>query len=390
MRRNAKRLFLASLLAVLIPAADLHAQSKSASSEKNFQKQIEEVEKNIQQDKARQKELEEKASALSDEISKLRKEMIEVAERTQDQEETITKLEGNLDDLEKQKNEAVQNLLKDDKNLSKLLGGLLRIKRQPPQAMVAIPQTPLETAQSIVLLKHMVPKLQEEADMLKQEVAKIAKVQEEITSKKSDVQRRSTALRRDKDTLEKLVKRRTAAKTDAEKEAEKTKARIDDMASKAQDLRDLLKKLQAERIAREAKRKAAKTFTPLKQAPLSSKVALPAKGKILVNYGQKNDLGIPSKGLTISARGGAQVITPYSGEVVFAGPFRGYGLILIIEHKPGYHMMLSRLGRIDVTLGQQLAAGEPVGVMPEGSKDADLYVEFRRDGDAVHPNDWNK
>jgi len=92
--------------------------------------------------------------------------------------------------------------------------------------------------------------------------------------------------------------------------------------------------------------------------------------------------------LTIEARPGGQVVAPYDGRVEFAGPFRGYGQILIIEHGDGYHSLLAGLDRIDGAVGQRLAAGEPVGSMPPDGHGAALYLELRRHGQPINPLPW--
>ncbi|MBF0560407.1 MAG: peptidoglycan DD-metalloendopeptidase family protein [Alphaproteobacteria bacterium] len=114
---------------------------------------------------------------------------------------------------------------------------------------------------------------------------------------------------------------------------------------------------------------------------------LPARGRIVTSYGQVNDVGLASKGLTIRTRPGAQVIAPYDGVVVFSGNFRGYGQLLIIEHGEGYHTLLAGMTRIDTGVGQHLVAGEPVGVV-DAEGDSTLYVELRREGQPINPLPW--
>ncbi|MCK5167881.1 MAG: peptidoglycan DD-metalloendopeptidase family protein, partial [Rhodospirillaceae bacterium] len=84
----------------------------------------------------------------------------------------------------------------------------------------------------------------------------------------------------------------------------------------------------------------------------------------------------------------AQVISPFDGKVVFSGPFRGYGQLLIIDHGEGYHSLLAGLGRIDAILGNPVLAGEPVAVMNKTGEQPGLYVEFRRDNKPVNPLPW--
>ncbi|MBI3444037.1 MAG: peptidoglycan DD-metalloendopeptidase family protein, partial [Magnetospirillum sp.] len=87
-------------------------------------------------------------------------------------------------------------------------------------------------------------------------------------------------------------------------------------------------------------------------------------------------------------RKAAQVIAPFDGHVAFAGPFRGYGLLLIIEHSEGYHTLLAGMSQIDCAVGQKLLAGEPVGIMGQDDSKPNLYVELRRNGQPVNPLPW--
>jgi len=127
-------------------------------------------------------------------------------------------------------------------------------------------------------------------------------------------------------------------------------------------------------------------------APISGqrgKLPPPAVGRIVGRYGQTTRTGLTKKGISLQTAPGAQVVAPYEGRVVYAGIFRGYGELLIIEHGEGYHSLLSGLARIDGTMGQWVVAGEPVGVMgrPDKAKPV-LYVELRRNGQPINPLPW--
>jgi septal ring factor EnvC (AmiA/AmiB activator) len=93
--------------------------------------------------------------------------------------------------------------------------------------------------------------------------------------------------------------------------------------------------------------------------------------------------------LTIETRSSAQVVAPHDGKVVFAGNFRGYGQLLIIDHGEGYHSLLAGMSRIDGIIGQYLLSGEPVGVMgsPKDGKPS-LYIELRRNSQPINPAPW--
>ena len=97
----------------------------------------------------------------------------------------------------------------------------------------------------------------------------------------------------------------------------------------------------------------------------------------------------------LSGAAGGAVVSPCSGRVAFAAPFRSYGLLLIVDCGGGYHAVLAGFDRLDVKVGQTVAAGEPVGVMPTWEPGATgkrptLYVELRRDGQPVNPAPWLK
>lgn len=122
-------------------------------------------------------------------------------------------------------------------------------------------------------------------------------------------------------------------------------------------------------------------------AKLRGRLRLPATGKRVGTYGESTGFGPRAQGNTLRTRRQAQVIAPYDGNVVFAGPFRDYGLILIISHGGGYHTLLAGLSRLQAVVGQHLLTGEPVGVMG-GAENRSLYIELRRKGTAINPNSW--
>jgi septal ring factor EnvC (AmiA/AmiB activator) len=123
--------------------------------------------------------------------------------------------------------------------------------------------------------------------------------------------------------------------------------------------------------------------------PEATGSALPARGELVRGFGDDDDLGGKAKGLTIRTRAGAQVVAPADGEVVFAGPFRGYGQLLIIASGTDYHALLGGLDRIDAEVGQSVLAGEPVGTMQGTPKGVpQLYFELRRKGQPINPLPW--
>ena len=118
-------------------------------------------------------------------------------------------------------------------------------------------------------------------------------------------------------------------------------------------------------------------------------LVMPVAGPIIGHFDQLAASGSREKGILIQAQPGATVLAPFDGQVVYRGPFRSYGEILIIQHSGGYHSVLAGLGRSDAAVGQWVLAGEPVGMMgsPQDGNTR-LYVELRRDGHPIDPAPW--
>jgi murein hydrolase activator len=122
---------------------------------------------------------------------------------------------------------------------------------------------------------------------------------------------------------------------------------------------------------------------------------MPVQGRMLIKFGQSGIDGAASKGIHIEARPGAQVVSPCDGTILYAGPFRSYGQLLIIDPGGGYHVVIAGMERIQVTQGQTILEGEPIAIMgaePRSSEKTNarpiLYVEFRRDQQSIDPAPW--
>src|SRR6185312_10835632 len=191
-----------------------------------------------------------------------------------------------------------------------------------------------------------------------------------------------------------------------------------EFARQAESLKDLIAKLEsaldpatrnahaeARSIEEDATRPAlAALKDPGRLAPavtfsaLRGRLRLPVNGARIRDFGGSDGVGGTQKGQSIAAHAGAQITSPCDGWVVYAGPFRSYGQLLILNAGGGYHVLLAGMERISVDLGQFVLTGEPVAVMGGGAQSAVataggasqpvLYVEFRKDGVPVDPGPW--
>ena len=107
-------------------------------------------------------------------------------------------------------------------------------------------------------------------------------------------------------------------------------------------------------------------------------------------FGSATDAG-PARGVSFATAPNARVVSPCGGQIVFSGPFRSFGLLLIVDCGHDSHVVMAGFARLDGRVGQSVRAGEPVGVMPPwdpaqlAQPAPSLYVELRQGGHPVDP-----
>jgi len=104
---------------------------------------------------------------------------------------------------------------------------------------------------------------------------------------------------------------------------------------------------------------------------------LPVVGKVVTGLGELSDAGVRSRGLTFATQAGASVVAPAAGRVAYAGRFRSYGTIVILDHGGGWTTLVTGLGATSVAVGAQVAQGAAIGVAAK-REDPEVTVELRR------------
>lgn len=382
------------------------------------------MEREVQAQNLEHKKLQAQATQISLELTRISKDMIASAKQIQNSEEKISRMESELETLRADLKKAEENFVVEDDNLIKTLSALQNLALKPTEALFVQPLTPVEIIRSAMLLREAVPYLQENAARIREDLEKIEAQKNLVEKQVARIIRQKKILEKEHEQMKALVQRKSKIRNAVEIKSVKAKKKVERLASQANDLRDLLNKLEkqrqeklrrqeeerrrlAELKAAEARRAAEETkkleekqradlikFKPevineVGENFVKAKGHLlrPARGPVVTAYGEQMSKGVTSKGIIIKTRSQAQVISPYDGTVIFAGPFRGYGNLIIIEHGQGYLSLLAGLEEVDCELGQMLLAGEPVGQMPE-SGDTRLYVELRKDNHPINPLTW--
>ena len=109
---------------------------------------------------------------------------------------------------------------------------------------------------------------------------------------------------------------------------------------------------------------------------------LPVQGRIVTGLGEVSDAGVRSRGITIVPLAGAEVVAPANGRIAFAGPFRDYGNIVIIDHGGGWTSLVSGLGVVSTQIGDTVDQGAPIGQAGRGANPR-VTVELRRRDRAI-------
>ena len=378
-------LFCLALTAGIFPASLSFAAIESSDSAKN---ELSRVTSQIEQAKKEHMQLREKAQNVQKEILDVRKKMVAAAGSIQEQEESLSRLEQKLMEFEAQ-----QKLIKQRLDIRKVqrmhvMAALQSLAFKPTEALLAQPMDPQDTLRSALLLREAVPRLEYSTEGLQKDLNKVASLTTAIRAQYAQIKTMARRLDEKRRDMNVLIQKKSQLQTVFASESSRAKERAENLAKQAGDLKELLAKLEADSRSRVAALGGQKQSVPT-GAFMSAKgrIPYPVKGTVVKKFGEQTEAGVSSKGIVIATRANAQVVSPYDGTVLFAGPFRGYGQLVIIEHGDGYHTLLAGIGRLDTSVGQSLLAGEPVGIMVAETKPT-LYIELRKNGQPINPAGW--
>lgn len=405
MGRAGHSLIAVSLAAVFAAVSPVVAQDKASGES------LDKVQREIEKSRDQSKRLQDQAKALEADLKNLKHRLVSAAKVVQDRELRVITLEAKIADLVRQEKEKLAQLSANRSQFAGVLMALQKMVQFPPEALLALPEKPDDLVRSAILLRAVVPEIDRQATRIRLDLNSLAETREKTAEERLNLSSATQDLERQRAEITRLMANRRGllAKTKAEeREAAGRAARL---AAKARNLKDLMARLEEQRKAdeREAaaqaraqekqardhaeavrKARAAATVSPsVSITKRRGRLPLPVVGDLVGRYGENLPSGLTRKGIDIAARGGSQVVATYEGKVAFAGKFRGYGQLLIIDHGDGYHTLLAGMARIDMTAGQRVSTGEPVGLMGnEGDNRPILYVELRRKGQPINPLPW--
>jgi len=341
---------------------------------------------------------------------KLNQALIDTATRVRDVETKVTTTEARLKPLDGQERTIRASLDSRRGVIGEVLAALQRIGRRPPPALIASPEDALQSVRTAMVLGAVLPEMRDQVASLAHDLANLVTVRKQIAAERDTLKQELASLGDERTRMSALIGERQKQQAEREQALVAERSRAADLAKQADNLKDLIAKLEqgqtpATRAARgdqpsslSAQHDPGRLAPAVAFASLRGHVPNPVNGVKLKVFGDPDGMGGSEKGVSIATRAGAQVTAPADGWVVYAGPFRSYGQLLILNVGGGYHVLLAGMDRISVDLGQFVLTGEPVAAMGNGSQIAAvlatgssqpvLYVELRKDGTPVDPGPW--
>jgi septal ring factor EnvC (AmiA/AmiB activator) len=335
---------------------------------------LKKVESELQQQKQQEAELDQQSKEASGNLQNLHQRLLDATAALETKEGEQQQVEERLHGLEKEiadKNAAYDENRRD---LSRLAEVLVRLAKQPPETYFLHAGLTDEHIHQAILVRALLPRLEAESENAARDLVVLADLRWMAGEQKRLVAASEQNLKAQQSDLDQLVRARQGSLNRTEVQKAEIAKRLIALTSEAHNLHQLLARVSPP------------GYHP-KTPALKAVLERPVAGTVVRQFGSKDTDGIVSRGLTYTALPGSRVVAPLAGRVVFAGPFRGYGQILILQHEGGYHSFLAGFGRIDAEMGQEVAAGEPLGILPVKATAGkpELYFEWRRNGEPVDP-----
>ena len=366
------------------------------------------------------KQMEQKANQVKQELAGVQKKMLETAKKIQASEDEVARRKTELDELQKHLAESEEKFRAENGMLIETLAALENLALRPSEAVLVQPLSPVEVMRSSILLRGSAHALESRASAIRASIEDISNQKQKIDARLAELEEQSKSLEVQRDDMEKLSKQKSQMYNSLSTKSAEAKKRATELANQASGLRDLLEKLEKQRQLevrqREEKERLAKAketeklreannhglsgtgydfdkYADIDDKPMlkfseaKGKLSRPAKGAIVTAFHQELSKGVKSNGIDIKTASKAQIIAPYDGKVIFAGPFKNFDTLVIMDNGEGYTTLLSGMKETYTQVGQMLLVGEPVGIMPSGDS-GKLHMEIRKNNQPLNPSEW--
>lgn len=356
---------------------------------------------------ARSARLETEAAATQDAVERTAREAAALAARIQQAEAGIAAADARLALIGAEQERLRTELGREQRPIVTLTAALQQFSRRPVALSLLRPGEIRDLVYLRAIMASTVPQVEARTTSLRTRIDRAAQLQDEARQATVVLRAEEDALATRRTELAALEARQRLAARAAGNVASREAERALALGEQARDLDTLVAELDQAAVLR-ARLAAlpgpvlrpdgsgglsARDTEPSPIASASASVPvgapapfiLPVAGRTVTGFGAPAG-GVLSQGITLAPRASAQVVAPAAGRVGFAGPYRGYGQIVILEHAGGWTSLVTGLARSDVTVGDDLVGGAPIGVAGPGRPT--ITLELRRAGEPVNPLDF--
>lgn len=320
----------------------------------------------IKQTEQQNKKLEKQVQTSEREVSQTRKKLVRAADKVSSLEEQRSAMAKKIAELDGARDKISQDMEKNRGRIADAAASMLFVASHPSFDSDSMREYVLMSA----VLSGLADRLDDEVKRAQQQVVELGKIRDARAVEKEKLDRTAKKYAQEKKQLDKLLRTRSAQNEKLKNEQIALQKKLRDLSARAKSISELSAGVGSSEMSADSR------FS-------KRKLNLPVRGRVVVKFGEKTALGLNSDGWRVRTRGDALVMAPADGVVKFADSFRGFGRVVIMSHKNGYNTVMTNLGNIDVMLGQEVLAGEPIGRMNPDKPE--MYLEVRRGNKAVDP-----
>jgi septal ring factor EnvC (AmiA/AmiB activator) len=348
--------------------------------------------KTLQEQRSNEDQTRAQRDKLAEEAKDLQERLIANAAKVQELEASYETTAAELDRLNQSMQSIQGSLFRDRDRVAHLLAVLQRLDADEPPALALKPDDSLSAARGAMQMGAMLPPVYKEALDLSKQLKTLVQTRMAVARTGEQARTQAEALKAARASLDRLLEQKSVEQADTEAKLSEIHTVTEEIGREASDLKGLIDRIAGLRAAG-GNADGMTVVTP--QRAGSAALARGSLRRPVIGPVTPGDPAGPGRtpggngplGLWFESPGKAEAVAPADSEVVFAGNYQKFGQVLILEITGGYHLTLAGLGRIDVHVGDSVLAGEPVGVLPEGTPSR-LYMELRRNGQAVDPAPW--
>jgi septal ring factor EnvC (AmiA/AmiB activator) len=374
------------LLFLLAPAAFAHSRHYEET-----QRELQAARQRAQLHHAELASAERKAAADAARAATLAQAEVAAAASLRQLEDQTAQTAATLDSLAAQSQAAQQALQQNEAALAALLPVMERLVREPAATMLAVPASPGDAIRGVLLLQGIASEIERRAKAVHAAAVAVAALQGQTQAQAAALAVAVANQQKAEDALTAQISASHAAEISDLSSAARAAAAEQAATQNVHDLQSVVDKLQTQEQAQEAAARMPPPLPPVPSGPMPA-LGAPVAGTLVQAYGAPTVAG-PAVGIVYRAAPGARVVAPCAGPVLYANAFQNYGLLVILDCGRNYDFVLSGMQHLDVTAGQQIARGQPVGEMSgydagTPTRQPMLYMELRQNGKPVNPAVW--